>query len=167
MNDIRTTRTTPGFLAGRLLGLLDLAKHDILGDTDMRYPRIYETVDLHPKTGIIALVKEWQAVQRRLESDARWADLDADWTWVMAHLDVDALAAMSRVDRGAEIIYGHALEKVHSAGRLTADARKTADEWVARAKSTAVGAVKAGLSESEAARMAGLNRLTVRSALGK
>lgn len=169
MDDIRTTRTTPGFLAGRLLGILDHAKHDILLDTDRRFEQIYQVVWLRPTPGLVTLCKEWDKVARRLRDadPKRCADLDRAWTWIMAHLDTKALVEEGVTARGNAIIYGHAVEKVYQTGSMTAETRKTADDWVARAKATAAAAVRAGMSESEAARLAGLSRLTVRSALGK
>ena len=54
------------------------------------------------------------------------------------------------------------------ASDIQRNARSTVQsEWVEQAKATAVAAVEAGMSEAEAARTVGLDRMTVRKALGK
>lgn len=58
-------------------------------------------------------------------------------------------------------------ERVAVAGEALAAARGDLAEAMEAAKSAAVGYVRAGGSEAEAARLAQLDRMTVRKALGK
>lgn len=52
-------------------------------------------------------------------------------------------------------------------GRAYLDARAAAEEARRRLHGAIVDAVQAGVSEAEAARIAGVDRMTVRNALGK
>lgn len=68
---------------------------------------------------------------------------------------------------GAAMVYGRAHETLCIAGRQSEAARAREREWMERAKSAAIVAVAAGMSEVEAARQAGISRPTLRKALGK
>lgn len=178
MSDYRQARTDSGFLIGRALGLALHLDHWLTGDpTRNAALALHAEVLRTPQRGVLHMSRWWaaQAREARRKGAGRWAELDAEYQRCLAMADIehlpervpdvvldDTLAAWA-----AAAVHGYHVERLALAGRQLEDARQVQVEWVEAAKADAVSAVQAGMSEAEAARTVGLDRMTVRKALGK
>lgn len=178
-DDYRHSRTDQGFLLGRALALYEAleALSHVAADPDAKADAVVIEAMSTPLRGFTALARRVpQLISAAKAADRPRADeLEGEYLAVMGQLDLEALperwpsrtldSPMHQI--AAAMVYGRAVEGLSLTGRQHAAALRVQERWMTKAKQAAADAVAAGVSEVEAARLAGLSRATVRKALGK
>jgi len=169
--DFLETRSDQPYLVGRALAVvleLDrLCTQD--GEISDRSFDRWQRYSTKPRDLVAWIAKD----SARMASTARRRHPDAvrmleeDLAAVLARADVDTLPARWTDETAGTMTWGYQAQSGWYAYNGLVAARQTLAAATSAAKAAAVRLVSTGMSEAEAARTVGLDRMTVRKALGK
>lgn len=172
-SDTLLARNDAHYLLGRAYGIREviagLAEGDPRGGSDRWSPAIFEDALRRPvgSAGKLARMTREDVRRAKLADPAAAAALVEDLDRCMARIDDrDIHEPMSEAE-SAEWVAGYHQQRSEHIRRGLEFARASLAEAVESAKAQAVALVEGGMSEVEAARRCGLDRMTVRKALGK
>jgi hypothetical protein len=156
--------TVPCYVAGRMIAVLDYLEYQHQGDAAT------DILARFPTTPVEQWVRLNKLVQRELTSVrplGRRSALRHLVTRIGANVGTDFPRTRLDAEEAAELTQGYYAQRAHLMGSALVAAKTTYEEALEAAKQAAAELIESGVSEAEAARTVGLNRMTVRKAQGK
>lgn len=156
--------TVPCYVAGRMIAVLDYLEYRHQGDAAT------DVLARFPATPVEQWVRLNKLIQRELANLkplGRRSALRHLVTRIGANIGTDFPRTRLSDEDEVELTQGYYAQRAHLLGAALVAAKTSYEEALEAAKQAAAELIASGVSEAEAARTVGLNRMTVRKAQGK